>query len=333
MISIIMPVYNAERTLEQTLRSIRMQTIDPASVEILCIDGGSTDRTPEIARQYNAILLENPKRLPEYAKMLGITAAKGRYLIEQDSDENYRYPEQLRNRLDLFQKHPQVKAIVANRLLTPRSSDLLCAYLNEVGDPFTYFVYRNTGSAAKALRRCKHTMDGNAIIANIDDQSILPIGDGGTTMIDMDYVRDQFPSRVQELSFSSTIFQEVALESGYAACILNDDILHDSRASMKNYFQKLRFRIVNNLFDPNGSGFSSRQRQQKVLQKRKLLYPLYCLLLIWPVWDGIAMAVRNRNAIFLLHPVFAWYVLVETAFLYLYKLMGKKVVNQSYAKR
>ena len=40
-ISVIMPAYNAERTIELALRSIRMQTI-AEQIEILVIDGGST---------------------------------------------------------------------------------------------------------------------------------------------------------------------------------------------------------------------------------------------------------------------------------------------------
>lgn len=57
LISIVMPAYNAERTIELALRSIRMQTIAD-QIEILVIDGGSTDATREIARQYGAVILE-----------------------------------------------------------------------------------------------------------------------------------------------------------------------------------------------------------------------------------------------------------------------------------
>ena len=82
-ISVIMPAYNAERTIELALRSIRMQTIAD-QIEILVIDGGSTDATREIARQYGAVILENPHRLPEPAKLIGIQRAKGRYVVKQD---------------------------------------------------------------------------------------------------------------------------------------------------------------------------------------------------------------------------------------------------------
>ena len=53
MISIIMPTFNSEKTLEESLKSIRRQEIDQAQIEILLVDGGSTDKTAEIARKYH----------------------------------------------------------------------------------------------------------------------------------------------------------------------------------------------------------------------------------------------------------------------------------------
>lgn len=112
-ISVIMPAYNAERTIELALRSIRMQTIAD-QIEILVIDGGSTDATREIARQYGAVILENPHRLPEPAKLIGIQRAKGRYIIEQDTDEELLFPDQLEKRLSLLRAYPEVHLVVVD---------------------------------------------------------------------------------------------------------------------------------------------------------------------------------------------------------------------------
>lgn len=68
LITIIMPTYNSERTIEQSLQSIRKQTIDQEQVEILVLDGGSTDATKKIAEKYGATVVINEKRLPELAK-------------------------------------------------------------------------------------------------------------------------------------------------------------------------------------------------------------------------------------------------------------------------
>ena len=80
-ISIVMPTYNSEKTIEKALQSIRAQTIDQKEIEILIIDGGSTDKTLDISRKYSAIILENPEKFPESAKRIGFAYAHGEYIV------------------------------------------------------------------------------------------------------------------------------------------------------------------------------------------------------------------------------------------------------------
>ena len=51
-ISIIVPIYNAEKYLEQCLESIRKQTLK--DIEIICVDDGSTDLSPQIMDKFKA---------------------------------------------------------------------------------------------------------------------------------------------------------------------------------------------------------------------------------------------------------------------------------------
>ena len=132
-ISVIMPAYNAERTIELALRSIRMQTIAD-QIEILVIDGGSTDATREIARQYGAVILENPHRLPEPAKLIGIQRAKGRYVVKQDTDEELIDPRQLERRIEFFSRHPQVRCIVCDEQRPDLNGGISTHYLCTYGD-------------------------------------------------------------------------------------------------------------------------------------------------------------------------------------------------------
>ena len=49
-ISIIVPIYNAEKYLEQCLQSIKNQTLK--DIEVICVDDGSTDSSPQIMDRF-----------------------------------------------------------------------------------------------------------------------------------------------------------------------------------------------------------------------------------------------------------------------------------------
>lgn len=59
-ISILIPTLNAASVLEKCLRSITTQDYLKDKIEIIIADGGSTDKTLEIARKYGAKIYKNP---------------------------------------------------------------------------------------------------------------------------------------------------------------------------------------------------------------------------------------------------------------------------------
>ena len=90
-ISVVIPSFNTERYLERCLDSVQGQSF--RDLEILCIDDGSTDRTPEILRERAAsddrirsISLPRNHGVP-YARNLAIDEARGKYLYYMDSDD------------------------------------------------------------------------------------------------------------------------------------------------------------------------------------------------------------------------------------------------------
>ena len=49
MISVIIPVYNAEKYIIACLNSIKMQNVD---LEVICVDDGSTDNSGKVIKEY-----------------------------------------------------------------------------------------------------------------------------------------------------------------------------------------------------------------------------------------------------------------------------------------
>ncbi|MEF2655777.1 MAG: glycosyltransferase family A protein [Eggerthellaceae bacterium] len=90
-ISIIVPVYNTENTLQETLDSLIEQT--HKDIEIICIDDGSSDGSPAILADYKkrhpalfTIISQENKGLSA-TRNQGISAAKGEILMFVDSDD------------------------------------------------------------------------------------------------------------------------------------------------------------------------------------------------------------------------------------------------------
>ncbi len=327
--SIIMPTYNSERTLEKALQGIRNQNFDQTQIEILTVDGGSTDRTIEIAQAYDAIVVDNPDRLPEPAKLYGMQRAKGQYICVMGSDEIMVDRDLLKKRYEFLSKHPEVHGMLAE-LVAPKGYAPCCFYMNAVGDPFTCFVYKTYGRRIYNLRKNLHKKADNIYIFKFSADDIIPIGDGGT-VLDMQYIRENY-SDLMQTHETSVLWDIVIRDSGYVACMENDNVEHLSLCDFKTYFKKLKFRVINNIHNVEGSGYAFRALTNNKLNKRKYLYPFYCVLIPWPISHGIVMTVRMKHWIYLLHPVFCWYVLWQIIYQYAKKSLGMKSENTVYGK-
>ena len=89
-ISVIIPVYNHEKFIGRSLRSILDQSIDKSRYEVIVINDFSTDNSKEIISKYSnkITIIENSenKGLP-FSLNVGIKKARGKYMVRLDSDD------------------------------------------------------------------------------------------------------------------------------------------------------------------------------------------------------------------------------------------------------
>lgn len=89
-VSVIIPVYNTEKYLEECLDSIVFQTLK--NIEIICINDGSTDNSYNILVEYakkdNRIRIINQSNMGQSAaRNRGLEIARGKYVYFMDSDD------------------------------------------------------------------------------------------------------------------------------------------------------------------------------------------------------------------------------------------------------
>lgn len=322
LISIIMPTFNSEKTLEMSLKSIKgQQNINQNQIEILVIDGGSTDATLEIARRYKATILKNEQRLPEFAKQIGLIEAKGKYGIFIDSDEAFTNVLSLSNRVRCLEEWSQVKNLVSTGQTCKVGDRGVNRYANYIGDPFSNFVYRYNGyNRIEDISKQYSCEDiGEALLIDFKHSNYLPLFDALGNMFEIETARKIYYQTGENKSFAANIFSNMVQETKCALIMKDDRIYHQPELSRKVYLNKLKWRVKNNLFQTEGVGFSERSKKESGLQKRKLFFIPYCVLIIPVLVDAVRLAFKNKDSYFINHIwyteytffMIVWYVLLK----------------------
>lgn len=129
-VSVVLPFYNAVKTLSQALQSISEQEF--TDFECLMVDNNSTDGSREIAAQYERAnprfsLVEERKQGVMFASNRGCALARGSYIARMDADDISR-PCRLGLQSAFLDDHPDFGAVAG--------------LVNHVGDPETTAGFR-----------------------------------------------------------------------------------------------------------------------------------------------------------------------------------------------
>ncbi len=87
-VSVIVPVYNGEKTIERCISSIQNQTLE--NIEIIVVNDGSADRTDEILsgiHDRRLQVISQPNSGQGFARNAGLAAADGKYAAFVDADD------------------------------------------------------------------------------------------------------------------------------------------------------------------------------------------------------------------------------------------------------
>jgi glycosyltransferase involved in cell wall biosynthesis len=114
LVSVIMPVYNAERYLREAIESILGQT--HRELEFVIIDDGSTDSSAAIVREFNDArirFVQNESNLKIcHTLNRGLELAGGDFIARMDSDDTA-HPRRLATQVRFLQSHPDLVGIGA----------------------------------------------------------------------------------------------------------------------------------------------------------------------------------------------------------------------------
>lgn len=131
-ITIIIPAFNAESFLAETLASVQRQTF--RAFEAIVVDDGSADRTGEIARQFaeqdgRFVLLRQTHAGEAAARNLALKRARGEWVAFLDADDVW-LPEKLAAQLDLLAEEPRANLLFTDCFLWDGRNDFDRRYAN-----------------------------------------------------------------------------------------------------------------------------------------------------------------------------------------------------------
>ena len=175
LITVIIPVYNAEKFLDKCIRSVLRQTYH--DLQIILIDDGSSDGSLKKCEKYrdedNRIeLVHTTNSGVSATRNLGLSIAKGTYLTFLDSDDwlpknaiERMYCSIIENKADLVVGTPiNVELLIAKPIYTPQTDMIDCSDLNKLSR-YVFASHYFPGICAKLFSR--ETIVNNDIFFDI----------------------------------------------------------------------------------------------------------------------------------------------------------------------
>lgn len=123
LVSCIVPVFNGETTVAETLQSLFSQTYP--RLEIIVVDDGSADSTLSVLKPFagRVKVLQRPHAGPSAARNAGIAEASGAILSFLDADDLW-HPDKIRSQVEHFREKPELQAsfVLVKNFWSPEAS-------------------------------------------------------------------------------------------------------------------------------------------------------------------------------------------------------------------
>lgn len=124
-VSVVVPVYNAECSIGDTINSLMAQTHPFSKIQVILVDNASTDRSKEICLGYvleyeNMELYTEERRGVSFARNTGMDAARGKYILFLDSDDKFG-KSTVAHLLSFFEDHRDEVDLVSYHMTTVRN--------------------------------------------------------------------------------------------------------------------------------------------------------------------------------------------------------------------
>lgn len=306
-ISVVTPTLNSERTLRLCLSSISMQDY-PGEVEIVIADGGSRDKTLEIAQRYKTKIVRNKLKTGEAGKAVGAKAARGEVVAFVDSDNVLPDKNWLRRMVQPFLDDLNIVASEPLYFSYRRCDHWLTRYfaLLGMGDPLNLFIgnydrysfITDRWTDLDILQEDK----GRYLLLKLG-REIPTIGANGF-LIRKSMLRN-YP--VEDYLFDIDVIRFLAQDAIVKVAKVKVGIVHLFAGNIATFIRKQRRRIRDYFYFQKASLRVEPDTQR--LRGGKKKFELACLTFFPLLFQMTRGFLRKRDIAWFFHPVACWITL------------------------
>ncbi len=314
-ISIIICAYNGENLIRNCLNSILNQNFK--NFEVICVDGGSVDKTKEIIKEYikkdrRIKLIINEKKLPEgkgYGKWLGYKNSKGKIFGIIDQDNVIQIKDLFSKVLDIFKKNKNIAGISGGMKHDLKDKEIT-RYISIIGTD-SFFAY-------KSIDFLRNTQNFKKIKINSEEmEKILLTNDnlkitGGNCFFYNKKSLDSIGGYTQDIQ----VINELVKTKKNELMIIKNSTKHYAETSFFNLIKKkfkwgITFKSDKNLKKFNYLPKTKNERKAFI----KNLF--FCFLIIPNFIYSIKLYKKFKDGVAFLFPIIAFFNSIAYAVTYL----------------
>jgi glycosyltransferase involved in cell wall biosynthesis len=339
-ISVVTATFNSERTISRVYASIAGQNYPKDKVELIVVDGGSTDRTIEIASGFGAqiIPVDPVKQNAEYNKAIGISRATGSIIAMIDHDNVLPSHNWMRSMIAPFLDNPNIVGVETLRYHYDARESLLDRYfaLFGTGDPFVWYL----GRADRLSYMFDRYNLAGTILADdpyytvrFDPKQIPTIGANGFLVRRKLLLKEA--NAAPDMYFDMDVNVDLIIKGFNTYAFVHESILHlTGYANIWSYLRR-RMLFMNQYHVGDKSGRRKNRRRYEIYRKDdvwRLLYAIICSVsVVIPLIDSVRGWIRIRDVAWFLHPImgigffviYSWVIIKSQVSRYASKIMGK----------
>lgn len=167
-VSVIIPLYQAEKYVEETINSVLYQTYQ--DFEVIVVDDCGGDNSVNIVNDFKEadsriILVSNQRnRGIAYSRNKALSLCRGEYIALLD-DDDLMMPERLQLQVEYLDKHPEIGAVGGNAQWIDEDGNVVRETIDVVTDPDEvemYLLFRNIFNNSEMMFR-KSVIDENGV--------------------------------------------------------------------------------------------------------------------------------------------------------------------------